>query len=61
MNILKEMELAIWKLAEAQTHERKARRLRYEAALEISAVYAEMKEAIEKSKEKKERPTSEVP
>lgn len=42
----KELELAVYELAEAETAERRARQLRSQAARRISAFHAELKSAI---------------
>jgi len=49
MNILKEMELAMWEMAEAMRHEGMAQKLRYDASKRVSAVHAEMNSAVKRA------------
>jgi hypothetical protein len=43
---IREMDLAAWEYAEADTHERAARALRLKATKRISAVHLELKTAL---------------
>lgn len=52
MNILHKIELATYELAEAERHERAARKHRIEAAKYLASAHAEMAEACAKAKKK---------
>lgn len=47
LRIMRELELAAFELAEAESHERAARALRIKATKRTSAVHAELKTAVE--------------
>ena len=52
--IIREMELAAYEMAEAETCERRAHKLRLDATKRISAVHKEMTLALEDAKARKE-------
>lgn len=52
-NVLKEMELAAYELAAAETAERHARKLRRSAATRIAAFHAEFKAALSTARKPK--------
>jgi hypothetical protein len=43
---IKELELAAWEAAEAESHERAARALRLKSARRVAAVHAHLKDAL---------------
>lgn len=50
--ILKDMELAAWELAEAESAERRAHKLRISASKRIAAFHANFKAALETARAK---------
>ena len=52
--IIREMELAAYEMAEAETCERRAHKLRLDATKRIAAVHKEMTLALEDAKARKE-------
>lgn len=48
---LRELELAAWEQAEAESHERAAKSLRIKAAKRVAAVHSEMKSAMQAARE----------
>lgn len=59
-HVMRELELAAWEMAEAESHERAAHALRIKAMKRTSAVHAELKAAtttaIERRKNKNSNP-----
>ena len=55
--LLREMEIAAYEMAEAETSERRAQKLRLSATKRIASVYAEMQIALGEAKNRSNQPT----
>jgi hypothetical protein len=56
-NTIREMELAAYEMAEAETHERQAQKLRLNASKRIASVHLEMQIALGEAKNRSNQPT----